>query len=93
MHYPGLPSHPDHETDRQTDRLTCTATRVCIATCWLLIVQVLHVYYPGLPSHPDHEVAKKQMKNFSGMISFELQGGLQSGIKMVEVGVRTGHVG
>jgi len=44
------------------------------------------VYYPGLPSHPDHEVAKKQMKNFSGMISFELHGGLHSGIKMVEVG-------
>lgn len=43
------------------------------------------MYYPGLPSHPDHEVAKKQMKNFSGMISFELHGGLHNGIKMVEV--------
>ncbi|MGB7787014.1 MAG: PLP-dependent aspartate aminotransferase family protein [Salinimicrobium sp.] len=31
------------------------------------------VYYPGLKSHPDHEVAKKQMKGFGGMLSFELK--------------------
>lgn len=30
------------------------------------------VYYPGLTSHPDHEIAKKQMKGFGGMLSFEL---------------------
>ena len=30
------------------------------------------VYYPGLPSHPDHDIAKKQMKGFGGMLSFEL---------------------
>jgi len=30
------------------------------------------VYYPGLKSHPDHELAKKQMKGFGGMLSFEL---------------------
>ncbi|MDO6602670.1 trans-sulfuration enzyme family protein [Arenibacter palladensis] len=30
------------------------------------------VYYPGLPSHPDHNIAKKQMKGFGGMLSFEL---------------------
>ena len=34
------------------------------------------VYYPGLESHTDHELAKKQMKGFGGMISFELQEGL-----------------
>ncbi len=32
-----------------------------------------HVYYPGLPSHKDHELAKKQMKGFGGMLSFELK--------------------
>lgn len=32
------------------------------------------VYYPGLKSHPDHELAKKQMKGFGGMLSFELKG-------------------
>lgn len=31
------------------------------------------VYYPGLPSHKDHELAKKQMKGFGGMLSFELK--------------------
>ena len=30
------------------------------------------VYYPGLKSHPDYELAKKQMKGFGGMLSFEL---------------------
>ncbi|GAB2771507.1 trans-sulfuration enzyme family protein [Salinimicrobium soli] len=34
---------------------------------------VSKVYYPGLPSHPDHELAKKQMKGFGGMLSFELK--------------------
>ena len=43
------------------------------------------MHYPGLPSHPDHETAKRQMKLFSGMISFELHGGLETGIKMAEV--------
>jgi len=32
------------------------------------------VYYPGLPSHPGHELAKQQMKDFGGMLSFELKG-------------------
>lgn len=31
------------------------------------------VYYPGLASHPNHDVAKRQMKGFGGMLSFELQ--------------------
>lgn len=31
------------------------------------------VYWPGLESHPNHEVAKKQMKDFGGMISFTLK--------------------
>ena len=33
------------------------------------------VYYPGLADHPGHAVARKQMKNFGGMISFQLKGG------------------
>jgi cystathionine beta-lyase len=31
------------------------------------------VYYPGLPFHPGHKIAKKQMKDFSGMVSFVLK--------------------
>jgi cystathionine beta-lyase/cystathionine gamma-synthase len=36
------------------------------------------VLYPGLPSHPQHDLAKKQMKNFSGMLTFQLEGGAQA---------------
>ena len=43
------------------------------------------MYYPGLASHPDHNVAKRIMKQFSGMLSFELKGGKEKGIQLVEV--------
>ncbi len=39
---------------------------------------VAKVYYPGLKSHPDYELAKKQMKGFSGMLSFELKQNIDS---------------
>ena len=32
------------------------------------------VYWPGLPTHPNHHIAKEQMDNFGGMISFTLKG-------------------
>ena len=37
------------------------------------------VYYPGLETHPGYEIAKKQMKDFGAMISFELKGGFEAG--------------
>jgi cystathionine gamma-lyase len=37
--------------------------------------QVERVYYPGLPSHPGHELAKRQMRDFGGMVSIRLKGG------------------
>lgn len=39
---------------------------------------IAKVYYPGLPEHPGHQVAKAQMKAFGGMLSFELQEGLNA---------------
>lgn len=36
---------------------------------------VSKVFYPGIKSHPGHEIAKRQMKGFGGMVSFELKGG------------------
>jgi cystathionine gamma-synthase len=33
---------------------------------------VARVFYPGLPSHPGHVIAARQMRNFGGMVSFEL---------------------
>lgn len=32
------------------------------------------VYWPGFTDHPNHAIAKKQMKDFGGMISFTLKG-------------------
>ena len=37
---------------------------------------VLKVNYPGLPSHPQYDLAKRQLKGFGGMISFEINGDL-----------------
>jgi cystathionine beta-lyase/cystathionine gamma-synthase len=34
--------------------------------------KVTKVYYPGLPAHPQHALAKRQMRGFGGLISFEL---------------------
>ncbi len=36
---------------------------------------VTKVNYPGLPAHPGHELARRQMRAFGGMLSFELRGG------------------
>lgn len=41
--------------------------------------KVEKVTYPGLPSHPQHDIAKAQMDGFSGVISFELVGGISAG--------------
>jgi len=45
--------------------------------------KVSQVTYPGLPSHQSHHIAKKQMSGFSGMISFELTGGIPAGKKVM----------
>lgn len=39
--------------------------------------KVNKVIYPGLESHPQHELAKRQMKGFGGVLSFELKGTLE----------------
>jgi cystathionine gamma-lyase len=44
---------------------------------------VSKIYYPGLPEDPGHKVAKKQMKDFGGMISFELKGSLERSVKFI----------
>jgi cystathionine beta-lyase/cystathionine gamma-synthase len=45
--------------------------------------RVEHVYYPGLEAHPDHALAKRQMKGFGGMVSFQLRGELADVDKVV----------
>jgi cystathionine gamma-lyase len=46
--------------------------------------KVERVIYPGLPSHPQHALAKKQMKGFSGMVSFYVKGGLSETISVLK---------
>jgi cystathionine beta-lyase/cystathionine gamma-synthase len=46
--------------------------------------KVARVTYPGLESHPMHETAARQMRNgYSGMISFEMVGGIPAGTKLM----------
>jgi len=45
--------------------------------------KVKRISYPGLESHPEHQVARRQMRAFGGMISFELKGGIPAGRKLM----------
>ncbi len=59
--------------------------------------KVTTVQYPGLVSHPNHIVAKKQMKDFGGMIGFELESVEASNkfielLKLIKVGVSLGDL-
>jgi methionine-gamma-lyase len=45
---------------------------------------VERVYYPGLEDDPGHSIAARQMHAYGGMLSFELKGGLQAGIRLME---------
>jgi cystathionine gamma-lyase len=47
--------------------------------------KVKNVYWPGIPTHPNHELAKKQMRDFGGMMSFTLNDdNLDAAIEVVE---------
>lgn len=41
------------------------------------------VMYPGLPSHPQYEIAQKQMRNGGAMITFEVKGGYDAGVNLM----------
>ena len=40
--------------------------------------KVKKVFYPGLKSHPGHEIAMKQMEGFGGVVSLEIDGGIDA---------------
>ncbi len=42
------------------------------------------IKYPFHPSHPMYKIAKKQMKRGGGLVTFDLKGGLESGIKFLD---------
>jgi cystathionine gamma-synthase len=43
---------------------------------------VAKVYYPGLLDHPGHEIAKRQMRDYSGMVSFTIRGGYDAAMEL-----------
>ena len=59
--------------------------------------RVCRVVYPGLPSHPQHRLARRQMKNFSGMLTFRTGSGpavarrLAQRLKVIHYAVSLGH--
>jgi cystathionine gamma-synthase len=44
---------------------------------------VPQVLYPGLPGHPGHDVARRQMRDFGGMVSFTVAAGEDAALKLV----------
>ena len=58
---------------------------------------VEQVHYPGLPSHPQHELARRQMKDFGGMLAFDV-GSLPrarrvlNGVKLISLAESLGGV-
>jgi O-succinylhomoserine sulfhydrylase len=44
---------------------------------------ITFVKYPMLETHPAYEIAKKQMSGGGGIVTFELKGGLDAGIKFM----------
>ena len=58
---------------------------------------VERVLYPGLPSHPQHDLARRQMRNFSGMLAFRTERGpamaerMAEELRVVHYAVSLGH--
>jgi cystathionine gamma-lyase len=46
--------------------------------------RVRKIYYPGLRSHPQHALAERQASGFGGMLSFEIDGGLEEAGRFLE---------
>jgi cystathionine gamma-synthase len=46
--------------------------------------RVAAVHYAGLPTHPQHEIARRQMRGFGGVVSFEVAGGLDAASRVVD---------
>jgi methionine-gamma-lyase len=46
--------------------------------------KVERVHYPGLASHPDHRLARRQMRDFGAMLSFDMKGGIAAARRMCD---------
>jgi methionine-gamma-lyase len=58
--------------------------------------RIKRVIYPGLPSHPQHELAKRQMRNFSGSLTFQVKDSrdirkIAERLRIIHYAVSLGH--
>lgn len=54
-----------------------------LARCLRDHPRVERVYYPGLEGHPGYGLAARQMRGFGGVLSFEVKGGYQAGVRLI----------
>lgn len=68
-----------------------------VAACLEQHPGVKRVIYPGLPSHPQHALARRQMDNFSGIVTFQVENGREAArtlaqkLQIVHYAVSLGH--
>ena len=53
-----------------------------IATALRAVPAVEAVFYPGLPTHEGYDIAKRQMRYFGGMLSFQVRGGYDRAVRV-----------
>ena len=54
--------------------------------------RIRRVYYPGLKSHPHHDIAKEQMSGFGGVVSWDVDGGLEETLRVMD-GLKVPYIG
>jgi cystathionine gamma-synthase len=54
-----------------------------VASLLMVHPAVATVLYPGMPQHPGHEIARRQMRDFGGMVSFLVFGGEETALELV----------
>jgi cystathionine gamma-synthase len=59
-----------------------SANAAAVAAALAASPAVEAVYYPGLPSHPGYDIARRQMKDFGGMLSFLVRGGRDEALRV-----------
>jgi cystathionine gamma-synthase len=62
------------------EKQSANAMAVALSLAENANVEVVH--YPGLESHPGHAVAKRQMKSFGAMLSFQVRGGREAAVRV-----------
>ena len=61
-----------------------SASALAIATALEARPDVVDLRYPGLPSHPQHELARRQMRTGGSLVTFDVAGGYDAGVRFVE---------